>query len=424
MSEAIVLTEKTQAKYIAQFDAEDPFSGNRVTGMIHKTANTRYGMLDIETVNGKPCSQVIWATPKMHYPMDLEGNFKPPPYDKIDIYSKLDGTNILGFQYHDADGNDFISYKTRLMPFLKVSHSYGDFLNMWKEMLTRYPAIPELVKENDCNLSFELYGKRNKVWMEYDVSLDCALLFGVKDGNIIAPSYLATEGVPVADLIRTINRSMSIRDFEKAYQEITQYLNEHLHVDEQKVGNESVELLTGIEGSVWYLITDERTVQSKCKPDHIRDLHWAASAGIPTHSIAITIKNAFEQGAPVTYALIKEMLMEEYPESEVDRRSIKIENLLVKLIAEKELNDRLAKQYMENNFDIVNDKPTCMRWFGAHYDGKKHGSYIYNFLADNFGGEKPCADCGRMMMMSRMKEGMYCKQCYRVMKGYIDETTI
>jgi len=178
-------------------------------------------------------------------------------------------SNILGFTYHDADGKVYTSYKTRLMPFLKESHKFGDFFGMWKEMLEKYPNIPTLIKDNDCNLSFELYGKRNKVMVEYEASLDCALLFGVKEGGIIIPPSVLnrTDGVPICPLIRSVDAKLSVKEFENLYVEVTEYLNENLKVEKPDDGRMQ-EMIYGMEGTVWYLINDDGSVQEKCLGYH------------------------------------------------------------------------------------------------------------------------------------------------------------
>jgi len=99
-----------------------------------------------------------------------------------------------------------------------------------------------------------------------------------------------------------------------------------------------------------------------------------------------TIRNAFEQDVPVTYELVKEWLLEEFPESEIERKSDKVRRLITDMVAEKELKDKLFQDYLDNGFDIVKDKGTCMRWFGQNYD-RKHASKIYGYLIQAFGVE-------------------------------------
>ena len=75
-----------------------------------------------------------------------------------------------------------------LAPFLRNSR-WGDFLELWRELLTRYPSIHGLVERNACHLSFEMYGNRNSHLIEYKVPLETAVLFGV-GGRPFASSAL------------------------------------------------------------------------------------------------------------------------------------------------------------------------------------------------------------------------------------------
>jgi len=101
------------------------------------------------------------------------GAFHFPSVKQIDIYEKIDGTNIFAYQFKDAQDNSHMTYKLRLHPVLR-NGKWGNFLDMWKEMLERYPRIPELLMINRCSLSFELFGSRNSHLMLYDTPLDCA----------------------------------------------------------------------------------------------------------------------------------------------------------------------------------------------------------------------------------------------------------
>jgi hypothetical protein len=66
------------------------------------------------------------------------------PIKKIHIYEKLDSTNVLAYRYKDADGNSYLTYKLRLYPVLRNGR-WGPFLDMLKELVQKYPLIPQLV---------------------------------------------------------------------------------------------------------------------------------------------------------------------------------------------------------------------------------------------------------------------------------------
>ena len=76
----------------------------------------------LRMVNGKYKPQVVFATPKIDYPFtsrpDGRRVYHFPAVNKVEIYEKLDGTNIFAYAY--TDGREiFVTYKTRLVPILK-----------------------------------------------------------------------------------------------------------------------------------------------------------------------------------------------------------------------------------------------------------------------------------------------------------------
>ncbi|HIJ41609.1 MAG TPA: hypothetical protein HPP90_11125 [Deltaproteobacteria bacterium] len=167
-----------EEKWLEPFDVIEPFSKLRLAGCLSLKPDYRYGALALLKVEGREAPQRILATPKLRYPFDRAGAFHFPSVKKIDIYEKIDGTNVFEYRFKDGENMAYVTYKLRLHPVLR-NGKWGNFLDMWKEMLERYPQIPELPVINGCSLSFELFGSRNAHLMLYDTPLDCALLFGV-----------------------------------------------------------------------------------------------------------------------------------------------------------------------------------------------------------------------------------------------------
>jgi hypothetical protein len=374
------------SKNIAEFEETDIINGNTLKGYMCRSPNTKYGMLYITHVNGKECPQNIWGTPKMHYPMDQSGKWVRIEGDRIEAYEKLDGTNILCYRYFDADGNSFVGYKTRLRPTLGES-KFGNFVKMWKEILVRYPEITNIVWENDCNLAFEMYGKRNKILIEYEDTLDIKLLYGVRDGRIIPPSELDTEKLPCAEMIRQIPIDAHFQD---EYEKLREELNKQLQVVKVEVdGEEKIESMSGMEGSVIYVIRDGYAFQYKAKPDDVLDIHWAEQ-GIPYHAIYTTIVNSFELEDEPGFELVMDLLKEEFEESDIYKKEFTIKKMIQHEIMERKVKAEVFKHYEEHGFDINKDKTTCMRWFGQHYSrekyGKKVAAKIFTYLWREYGG--------------------------------------
>ena len=375
------------------FDCIDPYNPpNVVRGYINRSGNSTYGALWITHVNGKECPQMIWSTPKMHYPFGDDGFYRVDKSAQAEVYEKYDGTNILAFLYKDADGNSFVSYKTRLRPFLGES-KFGDFKRLWDEILDMYKvreAIPSAIKSERMNLSFELYGKRNKILIDYDVPLDYRLLFGITwDGKVIPPTEIETDRFPKA----TLFDSFPCEHFEEDYKRVREFLNKNLIVVKVEVdGEEKVESMSGMEGAVLYVVKDG-AVQYKAKPDAVQDIHWAASKGIPYHSIYTTIVNSYEETDEPTYDLIRSLLLEEFDESQIERRRGTIYKMLDSIKFEKKLKAELREEYLRMGFDIKSDKVTCMRHFGKLYYKRLAGK-IYSYLMDEFGGRTDAQKSG------------------------------
>ena len=370
-----------------KFKVKDPFNNNILEGYLCRVPDLRYGMLYIEKVNDKHCPQLIWATPKMHYPFDKNGKFNwYRNITKIEVYEKLDGTNILQYRYVDHKGDEYITYKTRLTPVLMEGREYS-FLGLWKEAMDMYPEVEEMWYRNNMNISYEIYGTKNHILVRYPCLLDIKILFGRgENGEIISPSAMDVGAIGHPTLITTIKGDS---DLDAEYQKIREYLNEHLNV----VESEKEVLVEGMEGSVWYAIAD-RVVQYKCKPDYVMDIHWKAAEGIPIHSIYTTIINSFEEMDIVTVDHVVELLKEEYEDRDIYRKINTIKRLVDELNLKMKLRKQIVEEYKamqekDQEFDIKKDKRKVMRYFAEKMRewglSKKMAGKVYQIIIDNFG---------------------------------------
>ena len=181
---------------LKEFEVTDPFNDIKLKGIICRRSDYRYGTMVIFEVDEKiVIPQIIYGTPKLIYPFDKNGVFHWPKIHQVELWDKLDGTNILAYHYYNKEGTKFLTYKTRLGPVISNTE-YGPFLNMWKEMLSENDWIVAVISQNqDWNLSFELYGSRNPITIQYDIPLATKLIFGVnkQDHSIMPPSVLNTD---------------------------------------------------------------------------------------------------------------------------------------------------------------------------------------------------------------------------------------
>src|SRR2546422_2342349 len=233
------------AKWFTPFDIPDPFNGElRLEGFLCQKPDHRYGGLAVLRGGGEPAPQVIYATPKLHYPFGKDGQFHFPPVERVHLYEKLDGTNVLAYRYRDAAGASHLTYKLRLAATLRNS-KWGPFLDYWRELLARHPDLPGLVEANGCHISFEMYGARNAHLIAYENDLAVAALFGVRtaDATVVGPFQLQTGSVPVAPLLGELRAE---EDPVTRFQSLREEMN-------RRNRPAADDKLSGTEGAVWYV---------------------------------------------------------------------------------------------------------------------------------------------------------------------------
>lgn len=341
-----------------EFCEIDPFNPkNEVSGYISRKPTEYYGALIITKVNhSKPAPQLIMGSPKMHYPFDSRAdgtrNYRFPSAKNIEIYEKLDGTNVLAYFYSDGE-NRFLTYKTRLRPFL-MSGRFGDFYGMWQEMLNKHEEkrIKTEMVLSDCNLSFELYGARNPHLVMYKNNLDIALLFGVTNtGRILSPTQLKSSDLPIVSKLKVIDS-----DYVWNYEELRKELNSGLSQIEDGY-------YTGIEGTVWYLHTsDGKCIQLKCKPEIIETIHFSAGAGgLCKNVILATCWNAFENTDVITTNFVKQLLIEEFKPEIVEAKHYLIGKCVAFVTSEAEFRSTVVAKYKATGMNILLQKNEVMR---------------------------------------------------------------
>ncbi len=358
------------AKEFNEFSEIDPFNGFKLSGYISRHGDHRYGAMVILEIDGIPCEELIYATPKLHYPFDKYGKYNWPTIDELETYVKLDGTNILAYQYVHK-GQIYTTYKTRLSPVLKASQ-FGDFLSLWRECLQNNPWINRAVTDNpDYNLSFELFGTRNPITVQYDVDLETAILFGVRrhDHAVKPPTQLILP--PDAKLAG----QTSFYD-KNALGDPTKLYNFH----REEGSKQNKETLT-TEGNVFYVHSGGKWHMFKCKPEEIEKIHWAAG-GIPQIAIYNTIINAYEDMDQPNIPYITQLLLEEYTQKQIDDREDSIAKLFKKAKKQMDLKKNVNEVYrkaIEEGFDIKADKNGTLRWMSQFFsrdDMKKVGTVV------------------------------------------------
>ncbi len=357
-----------------EFCEVDPFNPtNEVNGYISRKSNEFYGALIITGVNGREIEpQLIMGSPKMHYPFtareDGTRKYNFPIARNIEIYEKIDGTNILAYFYNDGV-KKYLTFKTRLRPFAS-SGRFGDFLSMWTEVAKDYfIEIEREMERSDCNLSFELYGARNPHLVVYKNALDFALLFGVANtGRILSPTELKKPDLPIVTKLKDVDKN-----YAESYEELQRELQDGLKQEEEGY-------YSGKEGAVWYLHTpDKRCIQLKCKPETIEAIHFSAGCGISKNVVIATCWNAFENTDTPTIEFIKQLLLEEFKPEVVEAKHYLIERCLDFVIAEAKFREQIVADYKAMGKNILLDKAEIMRELSTKYK-KEQMRKVYSII--------------------------------------------
>ena len=363
------------------FLAEDAFNpGNVLEGYIAVNKND-YGSMIITSINGEKTEQIIHTTPKISYPFDRNGRWIMPPAKSVETYEKLDGTNIFMYRY-TYNGETYVSYKTRLMPFVENSY-FGDFYDMWVKMLDKYPSITTLFDwdirvHDNTNLwdvtgySFELYGALNRHLIQYEVPLDTKLLFAMIDDSVIPLSELGDIDVPMAEMTGALGKS---EYFEASYKEV----QEDMDNDLEKVEDDNNEYFYGAEGEIWYVELEVSGYQMfKCKPETIESIHWENSSPlIHENSIRTTIYNAAESG-DITYYTVSSLLLEEFSQIKVTQSETRIKKIMYEVIADLEMRRSVREVIKDLEIDLkTTELPDVMRKLAPTFRGHNM-SKVYN----------------------------------------------
>jgi hypothetical protein len=332
---------RVDEKFLQPFDTPDPFNDDlRLEGCLCQRPDHRYGALALLRVGGEPVPQTIYATPKLHYPFGKDGQFHFPPIERAHLYEKLDGTNVLAYRYRDPGGASRITYKLRLAPTLRNS-KWGPFLDYWKELVQKFPAIAQLVEANDCHVSLEMYGARNAHLIAYETDLAPAVLFGVRplDATVVGPFELNTLGVPTARLLAELDGT---HDPVARYNAVRAEL---------EAGNKPAEddKLCGSEGAVWYVSEPSgRVTMWKCKPESVEQIHWAT--GINKGAVIATCWNALETSDILNYDVLLPLLLEEYQPDDIERFRPHIDAAIASVSRELDFRRRVWSAYLANQW--------------------------------------------------------------------------
>ena len=393
------------------FSEIDPFNNNFVTGYIY-TDEHRYGDLLIKKVNDKKVEQYIHTTPKIYYPGDVDSMYKikfddeTVDYEHFFIFEKIDGTNICRFTYMDENGKEFVSYKTRLTPFLKDT-KHEKYNSLWNKILFKYPDIADL--DNKFSYGFELFGNINKHLIKYDVELDAKILYKIsKDGEIDLPPFdnmiqtpkhayfilcivINKNGEPLAknegdyyfslinDIdnikISGITRVGGIEIIYKMYSE-----KARLQYEKDK----------GSEGYVFYIVKGGKVIKVwKCKPEIVIKSGMDKNSGIQyigDSDIETTCINSLESLNDLTLENLltetKNLLLESYSMLQLELSNNKIEEIVKRIYEESSLKKKVFDEYeilKNEGLSFKDNKKEVLSKLSSKFN-KKDMNFVFKVL--------------------------------------------
>jgi hypothetical protein len=369
------------------FNDKSPGNGNRIYGFISHQNDHRYGamvVLAINSVRTEP--QIIYATPKLKYPFSRTGEgedraYKFPAFVKVNVYEKLDGTNVCAYSYADAEGKRYVTFKTRLKPVLGNS-KFGPFRELWNEMLVKYPELrePPKVLSGEQTLSFELFGYRNPHLIAYTVDLDTRLLFGVKqdDHSVLLPEHI---DLPDAVKLKAEATCTSKENLVSFYEKLREDVDRH----NKALDDETIE---GSEGYIFYVLRADNGLwdQFKCKGETVETIHWASDF-LPMSVIMPTTWNALEScegvdEVPYLVEYVRKLLAEEFTPQQITKSSERIHKAVNMVIKRAAWRDEVATAYKAAGLTFDKDgKGAVMRAISKHFD-KKQMKDVFNALKE------------------------------------------
>lgn len=395
------------------FSEIDPFNDNFVTGIVY-TEESKYGDILIKKVNDKEVEQYIHTTPKIYYPGDVDSMYKmkfddQETYEDFFVFDKLDGTNICRFTYEDSYGKKFVSYKTRLTPFLKDG-SHEKYYTLWNKILSKYPCINSL--SDDYAYGFELYGNINKHLIKYDVELDTRILYKIsKYGNIELPPLSSDVDVkPPKYAYYSLCMVVNMNDRNNENKKDDDYYSLRINQidDDEKLeipkfdgikniydmyvekSRKRFEIDKSSEGYVFYIIKGGKVIKVwKCKPEIVIKSDIDKNSGIQyigDLDIETTCINALESVSDLSIENLKtetkKLLSETYTELQIEVSKEFINNIVKKVFEESNMKKKIFYEYekiKKEGFLFSTHKKEVLGKLSLLFD-KKEMSFVFKIL--------------------------------------------
>ena len=373
-------TMETHPNRWRRFIETDPFNPeNRLEGCIQLQGGEEYGALDISEVNGQPAPQFIKVMPKTTYPFFKDGSWVLNDLTDLQAYTKLDGTNICQFGYHDAGGREFTSFKVRIRPFM-APH----FISLLELTFGLYPGVRDKKLRPGEAIMYELYGHENPMLIRYPNPIDLALLFARESAGRIVTLQEQHELFGGLDCPQAQHRPIGdISDIQAEYRRRQEEITGELVriTDEQFDGQEGEMLYAAFpEGSRSQPGSFTRLI--KLKAHQIEEIHWAKDH-IDRKELEATARNVFELTDNPTEQDLIQLLAEDWNEQQIERSRETIRKVLDATLERRAYQERVLRVYRDNHGpeDFRQDPRAVMRNLSQRFS-KSEMNKVYSTLVE------------------------------------------
>ena len=375
-------TPESNPGWWEHFEAvEDPFNpGNTLTGHVQRSGGNEYGSLVITHVNGREAPQRCLTTPKAAYPYHRDRSWLLNQADHIRSFVKYDGTNICQYAYHDADGENYVTFKLRTRPILA-----RQFTAMLRRCLERYPAVANLVLQPGEAMIYELYGYQNPMLIRYgeDIELRSLCHRHPQTGDL-EPAEADHEAFARLDC------PLAEPVFGGSWQDIEAEYRRRQMVISGRLTRIADELFDGSEGEMLYVSFPDGsrsepgafTRMIKLKPPEIEEIHQA-SEYIPKLELLATARNVFEVADDPILTDFIMLLSEDWSDDQIGRSMETVERALTESLERRRFEDRVLEVYASLNAPQAfhRDKAAVMRALSASFP-KSEINKAHNALRD------------------------------------------
>lgn len=379
-----VLFNTTSKKNIRKFEEVTP-EKNKIEGYIYLGRNKKLGSLVLTKVNGEQLKEPVYiqGMPKLFKWSQVYGSKTHIPFTEIYVYEKLDGTNITFYPLFSADG-EFLELVPKTRQRAVASEQFLDLLSTLDVSWVYHGCLNRDSLRIFC---CELYGKRNKHLIDYDIDIGLCFLCAFEYAEIYSPSYIFDSEHSPSLLAKITESATDVSWFLLTYGlKVSSNLRKLYKSFEETFYNINKRGKTiKTEGAVWHIWNEFHSLEMvKCKAKDVKKLHEEIFFGVPRQEVISAILKLVENEIPLTVDnVIKELKEDfEYKVLKDKKTQNRIKSCIYRYTKQQKAGEEIRRIVEDINANCPNDSLSDkMRWFAMRYPDKRHlASKVYNML--------------------------------------------